>query len=280
MEQVEQKKYPQIKNAILLCLLLLGIQLVFGVLAVAVQSLFKLSDYSLFLGIIQGLTSIISFGIVLLIGFKKTKRTFNEVFKFNTVSPFLWISTTIFAIGLHIVLSELNNVLNLILPTSKMLTDVINTIAAEPILIVSIIVMGIIPAITEELFFRGLIFDGLNRNYSQRKAIIISSLLFGIIHLNPWQFLTAFIIGLFLAVICIHTKSIALCIYIHLLNNTLSTIALQFKDILPIQGYNVYNTASAGFQPWWFDVMGTILLAIGIFMLKKGVEKANIDTAG
>jgi membrane protease YdiL (CAAX protease family) len=221
-------------------------------------------------GLATALSSIISFGIVLLTGFKKTKRNFNEVFKLNNVSPFLWMAIIVFMIGFVVVTSELDNILNYILPMPEMFKDIFETLMAEQMFIVAIIVMAIIPAFTEELFFRGFILDGFNRNYTKQKAILLSALLFGIIHLNPWQFLSGFIIGLFSAWICINTNSIWLSIYIHLFNNTLYTVAVKYKNLIPIKGFNANNAIPVEFQPLWFDIMGLIILILGIILLKKG----------
>ena len=227
---MENKMYPTIKNAILLCLLFLGIQIGLSLLIGIFQMIFRLSDTSLLAGVLTILTSIISIGIVLWVGFKKTKRKFNEVFKFNRVPVFLWIAVTVFMAGFVIVLSEMDNLLQYILPVPEIFRDIFQTLMVEQIFIIAIISVGIIPAFTEELLFRGLILDGLKNNYSKRKAIIISALLFGIIHLNPWQFYSAFIIGLISAWICIETNSILLSIYIHFFNNALYTIAVRYKD--------------------------------------------------
>jgi membrane protease YdiL (CAAX protease family) len=272
---MEDRNYPTIKNSILLCLLFLGIQIVLGLLFGVFQLIFNISNISLYAGIFPNLFSTISFGIVLLIGFKETKRKFNEVFKFNKVSPFLWGATIIFMIGFVIIISELDNLLNYILPMPETFRNIFETVMAEQIFIISIIVIGIIPAFTEELFFRGLILDGLNSNYSKRKAIIISAILFGAIHLNPWQFLSAFIIGLFSAWICIETKSILLCIYIHFFNNVLYTVVVRFKNLIPIKGFNTNNVTPVEFQPLWFDLIGLVILILGIILIKKGLEKAK-----
>jgi membrane protease YdiL (CAAX protease family) len=224
-------------------------------------------------GVATALSNIISFGIVLLIGFKKTKRKFNEVFKLNNVPTFLWIATTVFIIGFIIVSSELDNILNYILPMPEMFKGTLEAPIAEQMFIVAIIVMAIIPAFTEELFFRGLVLDGFNRNYTRRKAIVLSALLFGIIHLNPWQFLNGFIIGSLCAWICLNTNSIWLSIYIHLFNNTLYTITIKYRNLIPLKGSNANNTMSLEFQPLWFDIMGLILLILGIILLKKGISR-------
>jgi membrane protease YdiL (CAAX protease family) len=267
---MDEKIYPSIKNAILLCLLFLAIQIVLGLLIGVLRIVFKISDISLFFGVLTALTSIISFGIVLLIGFKKTKRKFNDVFKFNKVSPFLWIAMVIFMAGFVIVSSEFDNILNFILPMPEMFKNIFEALMAEQIFPVALIVMAIIPAFTEELFFRGLILDGFNRNYTQRKALLLSALFFGIIHLNPWQFLSGFIIGLFSAWVCINTNSIWLSIYIHLFNNALYTMTVKFKNLIPIKGFNANNAIPVVFQPLWFDLTGVAILIVGIILLKKG----------
>jgi membrane protease YdiL (CAAX protease family) len=270
---MDTKIYPGIKNAILLCLVLMGIEFGAGLIIGLLPFVLKTADTSLIVRISTPLAGIISFGTVLCIGFKKAKRKFNSIFKFNTVSPFLWIATIIFMTGLLILSSELDNILNFILPMPEMLKDIFETLATEQVFALAIIGMAVIPAFTEELFFRGLILDGLSRNYSQRKAIIISALFFGIIHLNPWQFLNGFCMGLFAAWICINANSILPGIFIHLFNNALYTITARFDKLIPIKGFNANYAVPVEFQSLWFDITGIILLTGGIILLKKGFRK-------
>ena len=270
--QMENKIYPSMKNAILLTLLFLGIQIGLGIIIGLLSATFK---SNLSLGVLTGFGNLITFGIVLFIGFKKTKRNFNDVFKFNSVSVSLWIAMIIFMIGFVIVSSELDNLVNYFLPMPEMLRDIFEDIMTNQLFVFAIIVMGIIPGFMEELFFRGLILDGLNRNYSPRKAIIISALLFGIIHLNPWQFYGGFIIGVFSAWICIKTNSILLSIYIHFFNNTLYTITVKYKNLIPIKGFNSNFATPVEFQPIWFDMIGIVVLIFGIILLLKYIKKAK-----
>jgi membrane protease YdiL (CAAX protease family) len=246
-----------------------------GVIIGIFQALLNISGPSVIAGVVTALSSVISFGAVLLIGFKKTKRRFNEVFKFNSVSPFLWVAVVVFMIGFVIVSSELDNILNYVLPMPDMFRDLFTTLMAEQAIVLAIIVMGVIPALTEELFFRGLVLDGLIKNHSNRRAIIISALLFGLVHLNPWQFLGGFVIGLFSAWICIKTNSIWLSIYIHFFNNVLYTLSVRFKNFIPLRGFNSNYAIPVEFQPLWFDITGLIIFALGILLLKKGFRKVK-----
>lgn len=272
---MENSIYPKIKNAILLCLLFLGIQIGFGIIFAIYQLILDISDASPVMGVIYIISDLIIFGIVLFIGFKKTKLNFNEVFKLNRVSPFLWGVATIMTIGLAIVMSEINNAILFILPMPEWLSELFSTLLQDQPLFISLIYIGLIAALCEELLFRGLILDGFVKNYSKKKAIIISALLFGLVHLNPWQFVVGFIVGLVLAWICIETKSILLCIYIHFLNNAGAVIMFRLNDVIPIKGFNIAEPVS--FQPIWFTLSGLVLLSVGILLFYNSTKKLKTE---
>jgi membrane protease YdiL (CAAX protease family) len=91
----------------------------------------------------------------------------------------------------------------------------------------SFFVICVSAPILEELLFRGLLLPGLLKNYGPRKAIFQSSLLFGVMHLNPAQVVSAFLLGLFLGWLYYRTKSLAVCIVVHFLNNVWAWQAMQ-----------------------------------------------------
>lgn len=82
--------------------------------------------------------------------------------------------------------------------------------------------VGIAAPMLEELLFRGVILAALLRRYSPTKAIIWSAVIFGIAHLNPWQFIAAFIIGCAIGWLFWKTGSIWIGIIMHCANNSAS----------------------------------------------------------
>lgn len=80
--------------------------------------------------------------------------------------------------------------------------------------------VGIVAPILEEWLFRGIILAALLRRYAPRKAIIWSAVIFGIAHLNPWQFIAAFIIGCAMGWLFWRTRSIWIGIFMHWANNS------------------------------------------------------------
>ena len=79
----------------------------------------------------------------------------------------------------------------------------------------------VIAPLLEELLFRGILLNGLLRAYAPWVAIAQSALLFGLIHFNPPQCLSAGLLGLLLGWLYYRTRSLGLCIALHVLNNGL-----------------------------------------------------------
>lgn len=71
----------------------------------------------------------------------------------------------------------------------------------------------------EEYLYRGIILDGLLKNYAPWLAILVSSLLFGAIHINPIQFVSATLGGLFLGWVYNKSRNLTYCAIIHLVIN-------------------------------------------------------------
>jgi len=276
-EKTEVINYPKIKNAILLCLLLCGIQITAGLVFGIIIGLLGIETDSIIYGIGIIFINLLSFGLVIFLGYKKSHKNFNEIFMFNKVSFKYWVSIIVFMLGFIIVSSELDNILYYFLPMPAFFQDMFALMLVNKYIIVSILLVGIIPAFVEEMLFRGIILNGFRRNYSLKKAVILSSVLFGIIHLNPWQFVTAFIIGIISAWICIKTESIILCIYIHLFNNLVYVFAIKFNDIIPVKGFNTAFSEQT-FQPLWFDIIGILFTAAGIVLFLNNIKKTRNNT--
>ena len=96
---------------------------------------------------------------------------------------------------------------------------------------IGILMLCIIAPIAEEYLFRGLMMRKMLKwNISPWYAIIGSSIMFGLIHLNPAQIPGAIILGIFMAWMCYRTRSLIPSIIIHITNNTLCLIPVEYYD--------------------------------------------------
>lgn len=91
------------------------------------------------------------------------------------------------------------------------------------VLFVNLFLTAVLPAICEETAHRGMLLKGLSP-LGRKWAIIISSIMFGLLHLNIEQFFYATIIGLLLGYISTLCETIYPAMIIHFMNNAISVI--------------------------------------------------------
>lgn len=87
---------------------------------------------------------------------------------------------------------------------------------------------AIIGPIMEELVFRKVIFNGFKRKMNVYMAAILSSLIFGVFHLEFTHLLIYFVMGIILTFIYVQTKRIIVPILVHMSFNTI-TVLLQLS---------------------------------------------------
>lgn len=147
-------------------------------------------------------------------------------------------------------------------------------------LFVNILLLAIVPAICEELIFRGIIFQGLKEKFSITSSVLLSALLFAFMHQNILQFIYPFILGCILAIVMQKTNNLLYTIIIHFFNN-LSSVVLDFLiciDVLKLP---------FAMMPWWGYVLGVVVALVALAVLfavyklhfsKK--EKLEIEKTG
>lgn len=94
--------------------------------------------------------------------------------------------------------------------------------------IISLLQICVIAPVIEEILMRGFVLGGLKSSYGVFIALLISSVLFALLHFNMVQTLSAFICGLILGCLFIKTDSILCCIIAHCGYNLISFI-MMFK---------------------------------------------------
>lgn len=90
--------------------------------------------------------------------------------------------------------------------------------------LVSIISTGIIGPIIEEYMIRGIMYNELKQKYPIMKSILITTIIFALLHFNLVQIIYAFILGFILIYMYEKTNNIKIPIIIHMTSNTITTI--------------------------------------------------------
>ena len=102
-----------------------------------------------------------------------------------------------------------------------------NIVSGSPGIWATIAVIALTPALIEELAFRGFILSGMQSLRSDFKAIVFTSLLFGVAHAIFQQSIVTFFVGCILGFIAIRTSSIFPCILYHATHNSISVLLAQ-----------------------------------------------------
>ncbi len=95
----------------------------------------------------------------------------------------------------------------------------------------------IIGPILEELVFRYLIYNNLNKFNKKNTSIILSSIIFALVHNGFINIVYAFIIGTILTIIYSKNKNIKEVIILHMVANLMSLLIKEYNPIILISSF-------------------------------------------
>ena len=224
---------------ILATLLPTVIMLIFGIVSGIIVGIISLGTdvyaYDRFMYFLEGaefalisqfFLSILMFTLPFLIIPVGTKRSTAEIVTLKKVSPLLFILLVFMALGMTSLGNGASTGLNALWQAvfgRDMQT--VSFIIPDNIFmkIFYVITVSIVPALVEEFAMRGLVLGSL-RKYGNMFAVVMSSLLFGLMHGNLTQFVFAFITGIGLGLCVIISDSLWPAITVHFINNFMSIV--------------------------------------------------------
>ncbi len=261
----EAVSYPRLGQALFLALAVIVIQVTMGV---AIGVGIPLMGIALPMAASVGIANVLSFGPVIWWAVFRTGLPLGEALPFPAVPARVYLAMMVMVVGLGIVSSEVDNLFRSVVPVPPMIADIYRDIGSAGM--ISLITLVVVAPVTEELLFRGTILRGFLGRYGARKAIVLSALIFCFIHLNPYQFFSAFVLGLALGWIFVRTGSLWPCLVGHALYNAHGSLIAALLPVT-IPGYNpeTIDLAVVEFQPLWFDGLGLLALAMGFFGLAR-----------
>jgi membrane protease YdiL (CAAX protease family) len=237
--------------------------------------------------IISGAASILALGGISFLYCKITIRSFKNVMVIKKISLkqvitilFATVGTYIFAIGINIISMRLFKV---VAEDSKAITDLLSNSS----ILVGLVVVVLIPAFFEEIFFRGIFLDAYEGMNRKLKYFIITAI-FASFHGNVMQIIYVMFLGLILLKIREYTGSILGSMLLHAANNAISftiskaamayTILMEKEGIDPVQeaakadAMNLSLTASL-FSAFVLFLVGGTILFLSLAQLKEFKEE-------
>lgn len=135
-------------------------------------------------------------------------------------------------------------------------------------LVLGLIFTAVLPAICEENLHRGMLLFG-NTGMGMKNNILLTGLMFGLLHMNIEQFFYATIIGIFLNFVLYITESVYPCMIIHFMNNGIGVLLSYLTATNTIQGglFAKLNEITANNALVGFILIFIIVLVLVVLLL-------------
>lgn len=132
---------------------------------------------------------------------------------------------------------------------------------------IGILSITLLAPILEELLFRGAIQGALQRQIKPWGAIMISSLLFGLVHMNLAQIPFAFFLGIIFGWLYYRTGSLLPGVVGHILNNTVATITMNLYGNATIEECMPSDTAM-----WLWALVALVAFVVAGMWLNRELK--------
>lgn len=152
-----------------------------------------------------------------------------ELFRFHKIKIGTVFLIVLFAFLIMPLMQEIN-LISMLFAKNEITTKMYAITENKPFL-VSLLVIAVVPAVLEESVYRGCFFHTYSKK-SPLKAILLSGLLFGLMHLNFNQFSYAFIMGMIFCTLIEGTDSIVSSMIVHFVINGWSVIMLYLMPAI------------------------------------------------
>jgi len=136
------------------------------------------------------------------------------------------------------------------LPTGGI--QVLQDIVDGPHLVIALAALALLPAICEEVMFRGVLVRGLATRFIPTAAVVIGALVFSAYHLSLIQLIPTFTLGLLAGALTVRAHSVVPAMIAHFLNNAIAILVSRevatssWIDAHPVSSIAVAGALTAG----------------------------------
>jgi len=134
----------------------------------------------------------------------------------------------------------------------------------------NLVFLALVPALCEELLFRGALMSVLQKMIRNKHLVVIlTAIIFSAIHMQFFSFLSRFALGLVLGYATIYSGSLFPAIAAHFVNNAFSVVGYYFSDQKEIDKIGTTDN-------YWVLFLSTfVALAMIVLMRKKSLNYEN-----
>lgn len=167
---------------------------------------------------------------------------------------------------------------------AKVLTEQFLNVTTFSGLIINLLLMALLPAVAEELTFRGVLMNLFELKGERLKvkgnrthlAIWCSAILFSAIHLQFYGFVPRMLMGALFGYMLVWTGSLWIPILMHFTNNAMAVL-LYF--VAYRAGWNMEQVDAIGTNDTlWLGVVSMVLTIVGIYAFRRSTTMSNASS--
>ncbi len=233
-----------------------------------------------FMLILNAFVSLFCFFLITLLFCLFTKADFAKMFPLQKTNPKLLYLICTFGLAVCLVSNYISELLLTMFKIFGIDAGISMEFECDGVLdiILYYFAVAVIPALVEEFAFRGVVLNTFRR-HSDKLAILVSGVAFGLMHGNFTQIPFATVVGLVLGYIAVKTNSLLPGIIIHFLNNALSVTMSLVSEYSNLNDFavNILNV-SLTFIICALGVISFVILTKnqkGFFVLKDKEDELS-----
>lgn len=232
---------------------------------------------------IQGFQTIVLFGVTALVGVWFTERVnpFNQMLLNRGLSMKQGLVAFFFAVAalplismlaewnkgmeLPSFLASVEEIMRQMEESALAMTEKFLNTSSFGMMIVNLLVMALLPAVCEEMMFRGWLQRVLSDRLNYHVAIWVSAFIFSAIHFQFYGFVPRMIIGAALGYLYCYTGSLWASIIAHFTNNAAAVITA----FLAYNGYTSINFDLIGTGDTWYLSVASVAVCLALMGIVK-----------
>lgn len=166
---------------------------------------------------------------------------------------------------------QLEDYLKALEETAKAATEKMLDVDTVGGMLLNLLIIALIPAVGEELTFRGVLQQSLTRRMNPHVAIFLSAAIFSFIHFQFYGFLPRLFLGLLMGYMFYITGSLWTSILMHFVNNG-SVVVLYYLDNKGILDTDVEHFGALE-SPWLKGLSAVVTVGLIVWSWREGRPK-------
>jgi len=168
-----------------------------------------------------------------------TKKEFKPTFSIKVPKLTSALGAVLLEISLFVVVMLLSALLTKIFPQDVEVVNQTFDVMLNGIPFwVALLIIALLPAVCEEILFRGYLFSATKNRFKPILAMVIVAVVFGVFHMSLSKFFTTGLLGFVFCYVVYKTGSLALSCLMHFINNAISVVVMYYgeelQDIMPM----------------------------------------------